>query len=145
MDSTASEALAAFNNGLNCAQTVLSAYCEKYGMDKETAYKIAGGLGGGFRSGEICGAVSGAVLVIGLKYGQNIPEDKLAKAECYVKTEEFIDAFRQMNGSAICRELLGCDISTSGGRDIAMEKDLFNTVCADLVKNAILLLEDLGY
>lgn len=145
MTRDAQEAMAYFNNGLNCAQAVLSAYCEKYGLDKKTAYRIAGGLGGGFRAGEICGAVSGAVLVIGLKYGQSKPEDANAKADCYQKTEEFINAYRSLHGSVICRELLGCDISTKEGRETAQEKNLFGTVCVEKVQKAIELLEEMGY
>ena len=145
MNTAAKEALTTFNNGINCAQAVLSAYCEKYGLTKETAYKIASGFGGGVRSGEICGAVSGAVLVIGLKYGQRNPEDAQAKADCYAKTEEFVRVYKILNGSVVCRELLGCDLSTQEGKDIAKEKNLFNTVCAEKVKNAIELLEEMGY
>lgn len=145
MNKEATAALAYFNNGINCAQAVLSAYCEKYGLDLKTAYRIAGGLGGGVRSGEICGAVSGAVLVIGLKYGQKEPGDAQAKAECYVRTEEFIKAYRDGNGSILCRDLLRCDISTKEGREIAQEKNLFGTICVEKVKSAIQLLEDLGY
>lgn len=145
MKKSALEALGHFNTGINCAQTVLSAYCEKYGLSKETAYRIAGGLGGGARMGELCGAVSGAVLVIGLKYGQRTPEATPAKAECYEKTEEFMAAYRIRNGSVVCRELLGCDISTKEGREAALEKNLFGTVCVEKIKSAMELLEELDY
>lgn len=134
-----------FNNGFNCSQSVLSVFCEKYNMKKETALKISCGLGGGFRSGEICGAVSGAVLVIGLKYGQFMAEDKDSKSECYSKTVEFINVFKSKNNSAICRQILGYDISTKDGYEQAQNKNLFKTTCVDMVKSAVEILEELGY
>jgi len=142
---TSKEALSYFNKGLNCAQAVLSAFCEEYGLSRETAYRIAGGLGSGMRSGEICGAVSGAVLVIGLKYGQKTYSDFESKKTCYEKTEEFLKKYGDANGSIICRDLLGCDISTDEGRKTANAKDLYNTVCVEKIKSALTLLEELGY
>jgi C_GCAxxG_C_C family probable redox protein len=145
MKTAAAEALAYFNNGLNCAQTVLSAFCEEYGLSKEFAYRLANGLGSGCRSGEVCGALTGAILVIGLKYGQNTIDDLEAKMSCHTKIEEFIRSFQQQNGSIICRDLLGCDVSTKEGLEAAKEKNLFSTICVEKIKNAITMLEDLGY
>jgi C_GCAxxG_C_C family probable redox protein len=139
------KALAYFNNGLNCAQAVLYAFCEKYGLSAELAINLAGGLGSGFRSGDICGAVSGAVLVVGLKHGQHTLEDLLAKQACSEKTEAFLEAYRNANGSIQCRDLLGCDLSTSAGRKQAQDENLFSTICVEKVKSALHLLEDLGY
>ena len=138
-------ASAVFSSGFNCAQSVFSVFCEKYGIDKEAAFKLSGGLGGGFRSGEVCGAVSGAVLVVGLKYGQYIAEDKEAKLICNAKTEEFLNEFRKRNNSIICRDILGVDTSTEDGRKQAMDRNLFRTICDDMVRSAVLILEDLGY
>lgn len=145
MTENSEKALRQFNNGLNCAQAVLSAFCEKYGLGEELALKMAGGLGSGFRSGEICGAVSGAVLVVGLKYGQQSADDRKAKQVCYEKTEEFIRAFRDRSGSVLCRELLGCDLSTAEGREKAQKEHLFDTICVEKVRSALELLEKLGY
>lgn len=145
MKAKAVEALAEFHKGLNCAQTVLYAFCEQYGLCREFACKLANGLGGGVRSGEICGAVTGAALVVGLKHGQKNIEDLETKKDCNAKTAEFIKLFRSQNGSIICRDILGCDISTKEGMQTANDKNLFYTVCAEKVRNAIILLEDLGY
>lgn len=145
MTGNSEKAFAYFNNGLNCAQTVLLAFSEKYGLSEELALKMTSGLGSGFRAGDICGAVSGAVLVVGLKYGQKSPDDLQAKQLCYAKTEEFTAAFRSCNGSICCRDILGCDLSTPGGREQAQKENLFNTVCKEKVKSAIDLLEELGY
>lgn len=145
MKTAALEALTYFNNGLNCAQTVLSAFCDTYGLSKDLAYRLANGLGSGFRSGEVCGAVSGAVLVIGLKHGQNTLCDLEAKKNCHAKTEEFINLYQIKNGSIICRDLLGCDVSTKEGMEMANDKNLYNTICVEKIKNAITMLEELGY
>jgi len=134
-----------FSAGFNCAQSVISAFCEDYGVDKETALKITGGLGGGFRSGEICGAVSGAVLVIGLKYGHHIEGDLETKSNCNAKTIEFLNKFKAKNTYIICRDILQCDISTPEGMEQAKSKNLFKTTCVDMVRDAVAILEELGY
>ena len=145
MKTKSEKAAAYFENGFNCAQSVFSTFCERYGLDEESALKIASGLGGGFRSGEICGAVSGAVLVVGLKYGQSIADDLDVKRNCNAKAEEFIQVFRERNGSIVCRELLGCDLSTEEGRAQAKRDNLFRTICDEKVRNAVDLLDELGY
>ncbi|MEA5144351.1 MAG: C-GCAxxG-C-C family protein [Oscillibacter sp.] len=74
--SKVNEALACFNDGFNCSQAILSTYCEEFGLDKKTALQLSCGLGAGMgRLGETCGAVSGAYLLIGLKYGKFSKED----------------------------------------------------------------------
>jgi len=134
-----------FSSGFNCAQSVIAVFCEKYGMDKETALKIAGGLGGGFRSADICGAVSGAVLVVGLKYGQSIDGDTDTKQNCSAKTIEFLNEFRARNKAITCRDILQCDITTPEGMAEARSKNLFRTTCVDAVKSAVSILEESGY
>lgn len=134
-----------FKNGLNCSQSVSVSFCEDYCLTGELALKISCGFGGGVRSGEICGAASGAAMVIGLKYGNSNIEDQDQKRYCYSKTSEFLKKFRDKNGSIICRDLLGCDISTEIGAKQANDKELFSTICVNLVRNAVELLEDLGY
>ena len=127
-----------FSNGLYCSQAVLGALCEKYGMDTDTAFKISCGLNSGCRCADICGAVSGAILVVGLKYGDN-------QQICNSKTEEFIARFKDKNAKIICRDILGCDISTSKGKQEFISRNLFNTVCAEMVASAVGILEELGY
>ena len=138
-------ATAHFHSGFNCAQSVAAVFCEKYGVDKNTVIKMCSGLGAGFRSGEICGAVSGAVLAIGLKYGQNIAEDKSAKDNCNAKTIEFMNLFRSKNESVVCKDILGFDLSVKEEYEQAQKQDLFKTTCVDMVVSAVELLEELGY
>ncbi len=127
-----------FNSGKNCSQAVFATFAGDYGLDDETALKITCGLGSGVRSAEICGAVSGAVLVIGLKHGST-------KELCNQKTEEFIAKFKTENGSIVCRDLLDCDISTPAGREKAISENLFKTKCLDMVLSAVKILEESGY
>lgn len=126
-----------FKGGKNCSQSVFGAFCQDYHLDQETAFKLACGLGGGARNAELCGAVSGAVLVLGLKYGES-------KEICNAKTEEFTAQFRKENGSIVCRNILGCDISTPAGKEKALQENLFKTKCVDMVASAAQILEDLG-
>lgn len=132
------------DGGFNCAQSVFVSFCESYGIPKETGLKIAGGLGGGVRSGEICGAVSGAVLVIGLKYGQTVPGDLQAKEFCGAETVKFISAFRERNKAITCRELLGIDTSVGNNREIAKNRGLL-AICPSLINSAVEILQEMGY
>jgi C_GCAxxG_C_C family probable redox protein len=127
-----------FSGGLYCSQAILGAFCENYGVGADLAFKISCGLNSGCRRADICGAVSGAVLVIGLKYGDN-------KAVCNAKTEDFIKTFTENNGDIICRGLLNCDISTPEGIEKARAEDLFRTRCLDLVISAAHILDESGY
>ena len=127
-----------YTGGLYCSQAVLGAFCEKYGMDINLAIRVSFGLNSGVRCADVCGAVSGAVLVIGLKHGDD-------RVVCNQKTEEYIKSFREQNGSIICRDLLGCDISTPDGKIKAVAENLFKTRCVDMVESAAQILYDLGY
>lgn len=127
-----------FLDGYNCSQAILGSFCVNYGFDPKTALRIACGLGSGARNAEICGAVSGAVLVIGLKYGDN-------KEICNEKTEKFTKVFKERNQHIVCKEILSCDISTPSGKEKAITDNLFKTVCLDMVISAADILEELGY
>jgi C_GCAxxG_C_C family probable redox protein len=98
------------------------------------------------RLGEVCGAVTGAFMVIGLKHGKSRLEDdnNETREKAYALVYEFADRFHACNGSILCRELLGCDISTPEGRAQAREKGLFNDLCPKLVGDAVEILEQMG-
>jgi len=81
---------------------VLTAFCEQYGLDA----KLAFGFGVGICSAKVCSVVSGALLVIGLKYSQSKLADKADINNCYAKTVEFLDSLKQLYGSIVCRDLL---------------------------------------
>lgn len=133
-----------FKNGYNCAQAVFSTYCEQLGLGKTNALKIAGGFGGGMgHIGETCGAVTGAIMLIGLKHGKVHKDDNDAKETTYKLVQEYTKRFKAVNGSVNCTELLGYDISTSEGLIAAREANLWDTVCAKLVKDSAQIVEEL--
>ena len=101
------KAVALFHEGYNCAQSVVAAYADLYGIDTETALKMSASFGGGMgRMRQVCGAVSGMFMINGLDNGQTDPTDKEAKQRNYAKVQELAAAFRSENGSILCGELL---------------------------------------
>jgi len=121
---------------------MLSVYGGRSGLDRETALRIAGAFGAGMaRTGETCGSVTGALMVIGLKYGKTRTDDDDSRERAYALAQEFMDAFRERNSSLLCRELLGVDVSTPEGIAEVRRKDLFRTVCPKFVKDAGEILE----
>ncbi len=133
----ADEAVECFNKGYNCSQAVLSAYAKQFGLDKGQALRVAGAFGAGMgRMCETCGAVTGAFMVIGLKYGKVKAEDEPSKEKAYALVKEFAREFKARNGSIVCKELLGCDMSTPEGMKYAKEHKLHSTLCPGLVKDA---------
>ncbi len=133
----ADDAVACFDRGFNCAQAVLYVFCEEYGMSKEEALKVSCAFGGGMgRTGCTCGAVAGACMAIGLKYGMYRPGDQTAKEITYMYAGEFARRFKELNGSLMCTELLGCDLGTPEGMKAMKERNLHQTKCAKYVRDA---------
>jgi len=133
-----------FFEGFNCSQAVFSTYGESQGIDRETALKIAGPFGGGMgRLGEVCGAVTGALMVIGLENGMTNPEDGDTRDRCHGLVNEFAARFREKHGSIICRELVGYNISDDEERMKAAEQGVFGELCPRLVEDAGLILEEI--
>jgi C_GCAxxG_C_C family probable redox protein len=94
-------AMSRFADGFNCSQAVFAAFADDFGLDGETALKIASGFGGGMgRMAETCGAVTGAMMVLGLKFGSASPDQK-AKELVYAKVKAFADCFKARNGSLL--------------------------------------------
>lgn len=129
-------ALATFVSGYNCAQAILSAFGPDLGLDGETALKVATGLGAGMaRRGEVCGAVTGGILVLGLKYGRGQQQDRSATERTYQQTRELMARFEQRHGSCACRVLLdGCDLQTAQGQQHFKEHDLLHKTCVKCVE-----------
>lgn len=133
-----------FGKGFNCCQSVLSAYGPQFGLDRDLALKLASGFGGGIgHLGETCGAVTGALMVIGLKHGGTLAEDEDSQEETFSLINQFLERFKARHGSIRCRELLGYDISTPEGLQSAMDKELFEKRCPDYVRASAEILEQL--
>lgn len=125
-----------FEEGYLCSQAVFAAFSEYYGLNKEEALKIGACFGSGMRKAEVCGACTGALMVLGLKFG----EDRLKSNEV---CEMFLDEFSEENGSYLCRDLLNSDISTEEGRQYAIENNLFNELCPKMVESASRIAEEI--
>ena len=137
-------ATACFAEGFACSQAILAAYGEDFGIEREAALRLSDGFAGGIAGlGNICGAVSGALMVIGLKHGRTSASDREARAQTKRFVREFMSRFEARNGTTVCRELLGCDIDTPEKSQMAREKGLFTTVCPAMVRDAAEILEEL--
>ncbi|MGA2618084.1 MAG: C-GCAxxG-C-C family protein [Thermoguttaceae bacterium] len=136
-------AISRFAEGFNCSQAVLSAFAGDFGLDDQAALKIASGFGGGMgRMADTCGAVTGAFMVLGLRYGQ-ASSDREAKEAIYARIREFAQRFQARHGSLVCRELLECDISTPEGLQRAKDEKVLTTICPKFVRDAVELLEEM--
>jgi C_GCAxxG_C_C family probable redox protein len=133
-----------FARGFNCSQSVLAAYAEQFGLTEELALKVAGGFGGGMgRMGETCGAVTGAIMVIGLKFASTTPGDIQGKENTYAVVREFVHRFKGRNVTVLCRELLDCDISTPEGMKRAQQEKLIKQCCPKFIRDAAEILDQL--
>lgn len=130
-------ASARFAEGYSCSQSLLLAYASWLGIEPGMAARIAAPFGSGMaRMGWTCGAVTGALMVIGLRCGHEAAGDKETKERTYAVAREFISRFDARNGSLVCRELLGHDVSTPEGLESARADGLFGSRCPKLVRDA---------
>lgn len=131
-----------FLNGYNCAQSVLLAFHEELGLEKDMAARMASSFGGGMgRLREVCGAVSGMFLVDGMLHGYSDPADQTGKKEQYQRVQELARAFQAKNHSIVCRELLGLDHQSDVPTPAARTDTYYQKrPCADLVADAAAIL-----
>ena len=132
-----------YSRNFNCTQGVFTTYAVEHGIDEKLALRLATNFGGGARKGEMCGAVSGALLVLGLLYGHSESDDLETKEKAYAMSEEYMNRFIRKNGSVVCRELLGYDLSKPEEKAVIMEKNLFRTLCPEMIRSAVEILDEL--
>ena len=133
-----------FEQEFSCSQSVFAAFADPADLPRETALRVAAGFGGGLaRSGETCGVVTGAIMVLGLRHCGVPADDPLAKQRAYPPVQEFLARFRARHGALACRELLGCDLGTPEGLQSAREQGLSKSRCPAFVRTAAEILEDL--
>ena len=132
-----------FGNGLNCSQAILTAFGEPYGVDPESAKKLGRPWGGGVgRMGQICGAVTGAIALLG--YSQSDARDETdARNVISGSIQELVRQFAARNGTTVCRELLGADLSTEEGQKKIKEEMLVKKLCPKFVEDASAILAEL--
>jgi C_GCAxxG_C_C family probable redox protein len=146
MSTKSNMAIEKFMGGYNCAQAVIYPFSEETGISDDMALKISCGLGAGMgRKQEVCGAVTGGILVLGLRHGRGVNDEQAVTNFTYQKTSEFMSRFAERNGSFICRELLDeCDLNTEAGQQEFKDRDMKNRVCKVCVESAVEILEELG-
>jgi C_GCAxxG_C_C family probable redox protein len=142
MDSASENAVKCFATGCNCAQAVFSTFAPRLGIGEQIALRISTGFGAGMaRLQEVCGAVTGAIMVIGCARGMDRCTDAEAKEVTYRHAQELAGEFEETFGALRCMDLLGCDLRSVEGRAYFEEHDLHNTRCAGYVRHAARLVE----
>lgn len=128
--------------GYNCSQAIVKTYAEDVGINEEEIVKIASVLGGGIgRTGHVCGAVSGAALIIGAKFGSTDNTKLESKDKAYQKGRELLERFAAENKSILCSEILGFDINLKEGLMQARQAGVFAQKCPCFVASAARILE----
>lgn len=135
------KALDYFNRKYHCSQAVLAAYAQECGLTEEQALKLGACFGSGMRKGEVCGACTGALMVLGALYGQYDKSNEKSRLVANEVNDKMMNLFKEKCGSYLCNELLQCDISTKDGIDYALSKNLFTEFCPQMVANAVDILE----
>ncbi len=146
MDATpdpAAQAEALFRQGFSCAPSVLVPFSEPLGLSRDLALRLATPFGSGIAGrAETCGAVTGALLVIGLAHGRTRPEDVAARDRTYELSRAFCRRFEDHHRTLSCKELLGIDISVPCGLRQAKERRVFEEICPALVRDAARIVRD---
>ena len=144
MSTRTEKAVESFRKGFNCAQSVFSGYAPEMGIDAEDALRISTGFGAGIgRLQEVCGAITGASMVIGCKHGMVRPDDTASKESAYACVRELVRRFKELHGSVLCRELLQCDLRSAEGKKEFSQKHFMDTVCVPCVKDACMIIEEM--
>ena len=133
-----------FLSGHNCAQSVVLSFADDLKFSKELALTMAAGFGGGLgKQQETCGAVTGAIMVLGLLKGEDVNNNDELKTSAYAAvkdlTRDFVAAYKSTN----CRDLIGCDLNSPEGSARFKEENIMENVCAPCVKKAVEILEEL--
>jgi C_GCAxxG_C_C family probable redox protein len=130
-----------FLKSMNCSQAVVETYAPSLGMTIEQARRVAAAFAGGMGMGSECGAITGALMVIGLKYGKTLDSDSQANVATFKQVATFINAFKARHKHLSCSGLLESEMWTPEGINNAAEKGYFTTRCPEYVKSAAEILE----
>ena len=132
-----------FSQKLHCSQSVLAAFAEECGITEEQALRLGSCFGTSMRRGEVCGAVTGALMVLGLLYGQKKAGDTEGRQTSNKVNDLMMDRFKEKCGSYICNDLLGCDVTTSEGIQYCRDNKLFTDFCPKMVAAAVEVVEEI--
>lgn len=138
------KAIKLYKEEYNCSQAVLSAYAEELGIDEQTAVRVASSFGGGIaRSGKTCGAVTGALMVLGMKEWNSEVEKETAKQHVYALSQKLIEEFKEKNKTLNCEELLGVSVNKPEGRAVVKANNLTGKVCHHVINDVTVILDKL--
>lgn len=131
-----------FDEGFDCSQIVLGEVADRLGITKERAYAAAACFGIGMAQGGVCGAATGALIAIGLRYGNVQPGDLRTKSIVFDKRAEFMERFREMNGKINCPDFLGQEVRTMKDLFLTRDSGIYDS-CPRYCVNALRILEDM--
>jgi len=138
----ANDAVTLFQQGFTCSQAVLSVFAEGFGLDRETALRISQGFGAGIAyTDNICGALAGAIMVIGLRHGRVRADDTAAKEKTYAVVNGFLREFETNHGSVACTGLLGYNLSDPQQVAEVKKNKVVMARCPAFVRDAVRLVE----
>ncbi|MEW6142549.1 MAG: C-GCAxxG-C-C family protein [Chloroflexota bacterium] len=144
MSDRSEESVRRFLKGYNCAQSAFSVFAPELGMSERDVVRIAAGFGGGLgRRGEACGAVTGAIMALSLRYSGEHPEVLSQRQAAYDKAAEVVKAFIDRHGTCRCRDLLGYNLSDLEELKRAREDRAFQKICTMYIREAVELVERL--
>jgi C_GCAxxG_C_C family probable redox protein len=134
-----------FLTGNNCAQSVLLSFAQDLHCSKEMAERIAAGFGGGMgKVQHTCGAVTGAIMVLGLMHGERAGNNEELKNRSYGSVKELMREFTDAFGSTACRDLIGCDLNTPEGSARFRDEKIMENICAPCVAKAVQIVESIS-
>ncbi len=141
----ADKAIEYFRNKFNCSQSVFTVFGTDYGLPENECLKAACAFGGGMGRQQLtCGAVTGAMMALGLKYGKALDDSEQKKQLTYTKTRELFAEFNKLHGTTNCRELLnGLDLNNPEDHEKIIKQRLFDNNCERYVKDSVLIVEEI--
>lgn len=137
------EIAAEFGKGFDCSAVVLSELSDELGITKEEAYRVSSCFGAGMLQGSVCGAVTGAFMAIGIKYGNSKPNDMAQKDLCMQKRQEFVNRFEKEFGTTICPCLIKLDVRKEEDMKKAQDTGVLSEVCPKFCRRSIEITKEL--
>jgi C_GCAxxG_C_C family probable redox protein len=138
------QAVAFYKQGYTCAQSILASFAVRYDLQQNLAFRIGEPFGAGTScTGDMCGSVTGAIMVLGLQYGSILSNDEDARSYTYQRVHELTHRFKEIHGSIQCTDLLGYTLSDPQQLQIVREKGLFVQLCPILVRDAAQILVEM--
>src|SRR5512141_1672636 len=124
------QAVAFYKQGYTCTQSILASFAARYDLQQDLAFRIGEPFGAGTScTGDMCGSVTGAIMVLGLQFGSAQSSDDGARTYTYQCVHELIRRFKEIHGSIQCTDLLGYNLSDPQQLQTVWEKGLFNQLC----------------